>query len=820
MSYIDGNSIAHWSSDPSSPDAIEANQDSDPNAPTTMNQTDELKRENDALRDRLGKLCEACLRVSEGLDVSAVLREITENARALTNARYGVITVRDDAGRTPEVVSSGFTADEHQKLQDSPGRWKLDDYLRDVPAPLRLRDFAERMSELGVFGALPGNHDPHSPVVAAPLRHRGAHIGSFLLRGKETGSEFTKEDQEILVMFASQAATAIANARRHQDERRAQSDLEALVGTAQVGVVVFDAKTGDVMSVNGEARRIVGELRKGSSSLERLMDVLPIRRANEREISRAESPPAMAPGAASTVRAEEIVMETPDGRSVRASVNATPVRSENGEVDRFVVTMLDMTPVEELEGMRAEFLGMVSHELRAPLASIKGCTATMLGTSPYPDPVEMMQFFRIIDEQADSVRGLIADLLDAGRIEAGTLTVDPEPCSVADLVDQARNTFVATGGKHSLRIDLPPGLPLVRADRRRVVQVLEKLVSNAHRHSPEWAPIRVSAAWEGMYVAISVADEGVGVSADVLPHLFRRYFRTDRGQNGQGIRGPGLGLAICKGLVEAHGGRIRAESEGPGQGARFTFSLPVAEETPVPGEPDSAGSPALEGRRVLVADSDPHALRYVRHTLEEAGYSVTATGDPEEIPGLMATERPELVLLDLSLPGRNGIQLMEDIPAMRDVPVVFLSGYGQEESVASALEKGAADYVVKPFSPTELVARIKAALRGRAGRATAFELGELVIDYDDRRVTLAGQPMELTATEYDLLRELSVNAGRVMSYDLLLRRVWHRSGSRDSRRVRAFMKKIRQKLGDDATSPTYIFTVHRVGYRMAKPHAG
>lgn len=139
MSYIDGNSIAHWSSDPSSPDAIEANQDSDPNAPTTMNQTDELKRENDALRDRLGKLCEACLRVSEGLDVSAVLREITENARALTNARYGVITVRDDAGRTPEVVSSGFTADEHQELQDSPGRWKLDDYLRDVPAPLRRR---------------------------------------------------------------------------------------------------------------------------------------------------------------------------------------------------------------------------------------------------------------------------------------------------------------------------------------------------------------------------------------------------------------------------------------------------------------------------------------------------------------------------------------------------------------------------------------------------------------------------------------------------------------------------------------------------------
>ena len=169
------------------------------------------------------------------------------------------------------------------------------------------------------------------------------------------------------------------------------------------------------------------------------------------------------------------------------------------------------------------------------------------------------------------------------------------------------------------------------------------------------------------------------------------------------------------------------------------------------------------------------------------------------------------------LPGRDGIQLMEDTPAMRDLPVIFLSGYGEEETVARALEKGAVDYVGKPFSPTELVARIQAALRGRSGRDRLFALGELAIDYGERRVTLAGQPLELTATEYDLLRELAVNAGRVLTYEVLLRRVWRLSGPGDSRRVRAFMKKLRSKLGDDAARPTYIFTVHRVGYRMAKP---
>ena len=122
--------------------------------------------------------------------------------------------------------------------------------------------------------------------------------------------------------------------------------------------------------------------------------------------------------------------------------------------------------------MRAEFLAMVSHELRAPLTSIKGSTATVLGASSPLHPAEMRQFFRIVDEQADLMRGLISELLDAGRIETGTLSVTPEPVAVAGLVDQARNTFLSGGGRHAVRIDLPLDLPRVMADRERIVQVL------------------------------------------------------------------------------------------------------------------------------------------------------------------------------------------------------------------------------------------------------------------------------------------------------------------------------------------------------------
>ena len=185
---------------------------------------------------------------------------------------------------------------------------------------------------------------------------------------------------------------------------------------------------------------------------------------------------------------------------------------------------------------------------------------------------EVAQFFRIIDEQADRMDSLIGDLLDAGRIDTGTLSVAPEPSDVAVLVDQARGTFISGGGRHTVRIDLPPDLPRVMADRQRLVQVRDNLLANAARHAPESAPIRIAAEREGLYVAVSVADEGRGIAPDQLGQLFRKY--TTAGDRKGGL-GSGLGLAICKGLVEAQGGRIRAESGGVGLGARFTFTIPV-----------------------------------------------------------------------------------------------------------------------------------------------------------------------------------------------------------------------------------------------------
>ena len=769
--------------------------------------------------DRLSRLSAASLHINESLDLDTVLQGVLDSARSLTGARYSLITALDEKGGIQDFLVSGLTPDEAQRLWEMPEGLRFFERLSDLPGPLRVGDFAGHVRSLGLPEFRPPA--PVSSFLAAPIRHRGEGVGNIYLAQSEPGLEFSREDEETLVMFASQAALVIANARRHRAEQRARADLETLIDTSPVGVIVFDARAGVPVSFNRETRRILGNLRMPGGEVEQLLDNLTFRRADGREVSLEEFPLAQALNTGETVRAEEIVIQVPDGRSVTTLVNATPIRSEDGEIESVVVTLQDLTPLEELERLRAEFLGMVSHELRMPLTSIRGSATALLDASSDLDPAEMRQFHRIIVDQADHMRELIGDLLDVARIETGTLPVDAEPAEVAALVDRARNTFQSGGGRNNLDIDLAPDRTLVLADQRRIVQVIGNLLSNAAKHSPESSVIRVSAERKGPRVEVSVADEGRGIPAEDLPHLFRKFSRTDAG--GRSIGGSGLGLAICKGIVEAHGGRIWAESAGTGMGARFTFTLTAVEAAAAEPTRRSARSQrgAQMGEPILVVDDDPQALRYVRDTLSRAGYRPMVTADPQEALLLMDADRPGLVLLDLMLAGSDGIRLMGDILSVADVPVIFLSVYGKDQVIADVLEAGATDYIVKPFSPTELVARVRAALRRskvsyRTEPSEPYVLDDLTIDYAERRVTVAGRPVQLTPIEYDLLAELALEAGRVVTHDRLLLRVWGPSKPGNLRALRTHLMRLRRKLDEDASSPRYIFAEPRVGYRMPK----
>ena len=292
-----------------------------------MRRNDELARENEALRERLTRLSEASLRINESLDFQAVLQGVLDSACSLTGSRYGVITLLDHAGRVEDFLYSGMTSGESALFSEFPDGSAFFGYVSGIEEPLRLRDFHSHVKALGLpeFNP-PFAVSPVLPFLAVPIRHMGERIGAFYVGETETSREFTSEDEETLVMFASQAALVIANARRHREEQRARADLETLLDTSPVGVAAFDARSGAPLSINREAKRLVDGLRNPAQTTEELLEVLTIRRADGREFSLVESPLAKSLQLAETVRAEEIVIGVPDGRSIRLLVNATPIR--------------------------------------------------------------------------------------------------------------------------------------------------------------------------------------------------------------------------------------------------------------------------------------------------------------------------------------------------------------------------------------------------------------------------------------------------------------------------------------------------------------
>ena len=774
-------------------------------------------------------MVEASMLITESLELADVLQGVVDGARTMFAARTGTVTVLDDQGGPTTFITSGYSPEERRLMREIRDGQQLFDHLSGLAEPLRVADFPAYLREMGLPDVAPPL-DLAGAFLGAPISHLGRRVGHLYLR---RDAEFSSEDEGMLTLFAAQATLAIANARRFRDEQQARANLETLINTSPVGVVVIDAATGTLSSINREALRIVDDLRDPDQSPEQLLEMVTYWRADGRALTLDESALIDILRSGSTVRAEEIALQVPDGRRVNTIINATPIPAADGSIASLVVTMQDVAPIKEANRQRAEFLGLVSQELLTPLTSIKGSAAAVQQDLARLDLTKARQFFSIIEWQADRMRRQISDLVEVARIEAGTLFLTPEPTTLSSLVRQARDAFLANlepGAEHPLELDLADDLPHVSADRQRALQVLDHLLANAAAYSPEGSPITISARRSGPHVEVCVTDRGRGLTSQPLPLLFRRLSRREPGIDGGlgggmggGTGGDSLALAVCQGIVEAHGGRIWAESDGPGLGSRFLFTLPAAEPAPRrTNGPHRAGrQPASGLGRLLIADDDPQAVWHIRNTLAEEGYNLTVGWDAEEIERLIAIERPHLVLLGSMPSETDRLDLIRRIQTLTDAPLVLLSGPGanRERELAQAFEAGADDYIVQPFSPTELVARVGAALRRRDAPAgsrsrASFVLSGLTIDYGQRKVTVDTRTVALTGTEYRLLCELALYQGQVLSREHLMRRVWSARDTDDSRVVRAYVKRLRRKLGDSAADPRFIFNEPRIGYRL------
>ena len=789
---------------------------------------DELRHENTSLRNRLTQLSEASYCIIQDLDLDCLLQEVVNSATSLTGAKYCVLLTYDESGSVERAVTCGLTPNQRSQIATPPKGQGLLGYLNELSIPLRIRDIASHPKSVG----FPDNHPPMSSFMGMQIQHKGEHMGNIFLTEKEDGHEFSQEDEDVLVMFSALSAQAISNARQYREVNKAKADLETLLDISPIGVCVYDAKSGTTVSCNQEMRRIIGDVELTANDVGPLMDVLSFRRPDGRSIRLNELPVAHVMMTGETVRAEEIIVESPDGRSMTTLLNAAPIFTDTGEISSVVVAVQDLTPLDDLEKVRSEFLGMVSQELRAPLVTIKGSTAALIGILEALNPTEALQFLRIIDQQADLMRLQINSLIELTQIETGTLSISPEGANVSDLVEMASAEFQRSHAGTVVEADIPAGMPLVMADRDRITQVLNNLFSEVARISPRSSKVQVSATSLDIYVAISVSCDSEAFLGEAFVGRSIHPTEEDERDPSQHNAGQDIAIAFCRGIVEAHGGRIQQQRGERGFGMEFTFTLPAADESidltnettvnPAPAN-DQQGNPQTDRAKVLTVVPDGRTLGTVRRILSEAEFSTITATDPVEIDRLVEHESPDIVLLDFSKSEWAGMRLTQRLSSDLGVPVIVLSEKGDDNSVARAFDMGASDYLVKPFSPTELVARIKSSLRKQSANRSGtdalsgYSLGDIKIDYAARILTVSGSMVQLTATEYRLLYELSNSAGRVLTQDELLHRVWGQEYTGEPQLLRSYVKSLRQKLGDNARSPSYIFTEHGIGYRMAKP---
>ena len=414
--------------------------------------------------------------------------------------------------------------------------------------------------------------------VRLPLLARGETLGLLSVQSHNHRA-FTPEDQELLTAIGHQIGIAIANARLIEDTERRRATLDSVMNSLVDGLILLDQR-GKIAYANPRAGEILG-LPASALAAQTIeaMDGDLVGRIAHREQVFAQLRSAIAhPLGIPTV---EFALTEPVPRTLQARF--FPISDIGGDSLGVGLLLRDITHEKELDEMKSQLLSTVSHELRTPLASIKGFATTLLREDIQWDEESRREFLTIIDEESDRLTELISNLLDMSRIEAGTLRVEPESTDLRPIVQDTVEQFQVVAHHQRFGVHLPPAIPPVLADPRRTRQVLRNLVENAVKYSPEGGPIDISVQVEADHVQVSVADQGIGIEPQQLHHVFERFYQVDSASTRR-VGGSGLGLSICKAIVEAHHGSIWVESQ-PGVGSVFHFTLPLA---------SSAGGPMEE----------------------------------------------------------------------------------------------------------------------------------------------------------------------------------------------------------------------------------
>ena len=401
-----------------------------------------------------------------------------------------------------------------------------------------------------------------------------------------------------------------------------------------------------------------------------------------------------------------------DGTAFWANVVITPVYDDRRRLRGFAKITRDLTARRKMEEMQLmerrmnEFLAMLAHELRNPLSPIQ--SALDVAERKPDDPTIRRWAHDIIQRQTRQLSRLVNDLLDVSRVTRGQLPLRREPidvrATIAHVVDALQPTIRAR--KQTVKVNVPDAPLVVDADPARLAQIFSNIVGNAVKYTHEGGTITIHAAPTEGLASISVADDGVGMSADLVPRVFDLFVQGERALD-RHEGGLGVGLTVAKRLVDLHGGTMSAASAGPGLGSRFTIELPLLDADRVPLDEASAPASASPSRprRVLVVDDNEDAAEALATLLGLLGHEATVLHDGHQALRDAPARRPDVMLLDIGLPGIDGFEVarrVRKMPELDGVRLVACTGYGQVDDLRRMREAGFDRHVVKPVDAAEL----------------------------------------------------------------------------------------------------------------------
>ncbi|MBN2147441.1 MAG: PAS domain-containing protein [Anaerolineales bacterium] len=516
-------------------------------------------------------LLEISRALTQELHLDRLLDRILAISAEMLAGQAGLIALRGEQGGWTVASSHGIPAAFARYLEpllsavpdhEDPARFELPEINRIL----------QRLAHNVSWGLLTG--------VGLPLIARERVIGVIFIFRNYPGV-FSTNDRTLLQSFANQAAIAVQNAQLYAQVSHEKQRMDALLDSAADGILIL-LPDHQVQRCNPAFSRILG-MPAAEVLGKRHEDVIRLARSQDgMTLEKAEA--GGWPLASTATLYVEGDLQRLGGIPLPVGITYAPLISTDGTLLNIIATVRDITRFREAEEIKSTFISVISHELKTPVALIKGYVGTLRREDAVWDREVVQDSLEIIEEEADRLTLMIENLLDASRLQAGGIHINHTDVALDRLIQRTVERFRTQSLHHAMLVDLPPDFPIILGDESRLEQVISNLLSNAIKYSPQGGDIHVTGKVLPEQVIICIRDQGPGVAPEDAPHIFERFYRSTDAK--RTTKGAGLGLYLARAVIEAHGGRIWVDPT-PGEGARICFSLLRSESTPNLGEPDA-----------------------------------------------------------------------------------------------------------------------------------------------------------------------------------------------------------------------------------------